>query len=91
MQADSTKITNLLKTARGQIDGILKMAENNQYCMDISHQLLACEAVLRKANREVLRRHMEGCVQEAFNSGTEAETSEIIDELITILDRFTKI
>ena len=58
MRADKTKVTRLLKTARGQIDGILKMIEEDQYCIDILNQMLASEAVLRRAEREVLRAHM---------------------------------
>ena len=41
MRADKDKITRLLKTARGQLDGILKMVEDDRYCMDISQQLMA--------------------------------------------------
>lgn len=41
MQADPKKITRLLKTARGQVDGVLKMVEENRYCVDIVNQLLA--------------------------------------------------
>ena len=51
MRADKDKITKLLKTARGQLDGILKMVEDDRYCMDISQQLMAVEAILNKANK----------------------------------------
>ena len=47
MQADKKKVTRLLKTARGQIDGILKMIEEDRYCVDISHQIMASQAVLK--------------------------------------------
>ena len=46
MMADKDRVTKLLKTARGQIDGILKMVEDDRYCMDFSHQLMAAEAML---------------------------------------------
>ena len=49
MKADKTKINRLLKTARGQIDGILRMVEEDRYCMDISQQLMATEAILNRA------------------------------------------
>ena len=51
MRADKDKITKLLKTARGQLDGILKMVEDDRYCMDISQQLMAVEAILNKAGK----------------------------------------
>ncbi|NCC80576.1 MAG: transcriptional regulator, partial [Clostridia bacterium] len=41
MQADKDRITKLLKTARGQMDGLLKMVEEDRYCVDISNQIMA--------------------------------------------------
>ena len=52
MMADKKQVTRLLKTARGQIDGILKMVEEDRYCIDISHQIMASEAILKRANKE---------------------------------------
>ena len=60
MKADHDQVTRLLKTARGQIDGIIKMVEDNRYCMDISNQLLATQAILKKANRQILQAHLQG-------------------------------
>ena len=64
MQADRKKIERLLKTARGQIDGILRMVEEDRYCMDISAQVTATEAILKKVNNEVIRAHMKGCLKQ---------------------------
>ena len=58
MKADKTQVSRLLKTARGQIDGILKMIEEDRYCMDISNQLMATQSILSKANSEVLKAHI---------------------------------
>ena len=87
MQADSNAVTSLLKTARGQIDGILKMVEEDRYCIDISTQLTATEAVLRRANREVLKGHLEGCLKTAARDG---KADDKIDELASLLDRIMK-
>lgn len=87
MTADQEKINNLLKTARGQIEGILKMVEDNRYCMDISHQLMATESILRKANKEILKAHMQSCVAAAFESGN---ADEKINEIIAMIDKFAK-
>lgn len=86
MQADKAKVTRLLKTARGQIDGILAMVEQDRYCMDIATQLMAAEAILKKANKEVLAAHLMGCVKSAR---TETELEEKIRELTAILDKLT--
>lgn len=84
MKADREQISRLVRTARGQLDGILRMVEQDRYCMDISTQLTAAEAILRKANREILRAHMKGCVQEALKEGN---GDEKIDELVELLDK----
>ena len=87
MMADEKKISRLLKTARGQLDGILKMVEENRYCIDISQQLMATEAILNRANKEILAAHLKHCVQQA---ATEEERGQKIDEFVTTLGRILK-
>lgn len=87
MQADRAKITKLLKTARGQLDGILKMVEDDRYCIDISQQLMATEAILNKANKEILTAHLKCCVNQA---STQEEKEEKIDELVAMLGKILK-
>lgn len=91
MRADRAKVARLLKTARGQIDGILKMIEEDRYCIDVLNQMLASEAVLRRAEREVLRAHMEGCVAEAFEHADETERSEKIEEIIRTVEKMERL
>ena len=73
MKADSKKVMRLLKTARGQLDGILRMAEEDRYCIDIVNQILATQSVLRKCTRDILHAHLQNCVKEAFEQDQEAE------------------
>ena len=87
MRADHEKIRRLIYTARGQLDGILKMVEENRYCVDISNQLMATAAVIRKANREVLAAHMMGCMTEAIQEG---KGQEKIDEIMKLLEKWIK-
>ncbi len=87
MQADRQKITRLLKTARGQMDGILRMVEEDRYCIDISQQLMATEAILNKVNKEILTAHLKNCVSHAE---TQAEKEEKIDELVSMLGKILK-
>ena len=84
MKADHAQVTRLLKTARGQLDGILKMVEEDRYCLDVSNQLMATQSILKKANRMVLRAHMDSCVREAIESG---DPDEKLDELAALLDK----
>ena len=85
--ADKKQVTRLLKTARGQIDGILKMVEEDRYCIDISHQILGCEAIWKRANKEVLKSHMTNCVNDSVNS---KDCDQKIEEMIKVLDNLLK-
>ena len=87
MMADKARTTKLLKTARGQVDGILKMVEDDRYCIDISQQLMATEAMLNKINKEILTAHLKHCVS---NAQTQAERDEKIDELVAMLGKIMK-
>lgn len=87
MKADHEKIKRLLKTASGQIDGILKMVDGDQYCLDISNQILAAQAILKRANTEILKAHLQCCVREAFEAD---DTEKKIDELVGLIDKLSK-
>ena len=80
MKADHEQVVRLLKTARGQIDGILKMVEEDRYCMDVSNQLMATQSILKKTNRMVLTAHMNCCVREAIASEDFARAEELANQ-----------
>ena len=82
---DRTSELNLLKTARGQLEGIIKMVENDRYCIDISKQILAVQAILKKTNLTVLKKHMNNCVREAFEEG---KGDEKVEEIMLMLDKY---
>ena len=87
MMADQTQVLRLLKTARGQLDGIIRMVEENRYCMDIAHQIMATEAMLNRTNREILSAHLKHCVKTAESA---AEKDQKIDELVDMLGKILK-
>lgn len=87
MRAERKRVEPLLRTARGQLDGVLKMIEDDRYCMDIVTQLQAVESLVHKAQREVLRAHLSGCVQDAFETGDEKERESKLDEIMKLLDK----
>ena len=87
MVADAKKISRMLKTARGQLDGILKMVEEDRYCVDISQQVMATEALLNRVNREILSAHLRGCVRQA---GSMEEREAKMEEMVATLDKILK-
>lgn len=87
MNTQKKQAQNLLKTAKGQIDGIIRMLEEERYCVDVSNQILACQALLRKANLKILNQHIKTCVKQALIEGN---GDEKVDEIVNILDKYTK-
>ncbi|HKM42757.1 MAG TPA: metal-sensing transcriptional repressor [Limnochordia bacterium] len=87
MRSDREKVTRLLKTARGQIDGLMRMVEEDRYCVDISNQILATQAILRNVNSQILHDHINHCVREAVET---EDAEEKITEIMAIIDKLTK-
>ncbi len=87
MKADKEKISRSVKIARGQLDGVLKMIEEDRYCVDISNQILATIAILRKANQEILHAHIRSCVREGLHTD---EPNEKLEEALSLLDKLVQ-
>ena len=75
-------VVNRLKTARGHLDAVIRMVEDDTYCPDLMKQLSAVQGSLERASRLVLRNHLETCVAAAMQAG---RTEEIVDELMEAL------
>ena len=58
MKAKRGDVAHKLKIARGQLDGILQMIEADRYCVDISNQIMATQALLKSANQQILQAHI---------------------------------
>lgn len=75
-------VLNRLKTARGHMDAVIRMVEDDTYCPDVMKQLSAIQGSLEGANRVMLRNHLETCVAAAMAAG---RTDAIVDELMDAL------
>jgi DNA-binding FrmR family transcriptional regulator len=87
MNPEQAKALNLLKTARGQVNKVIDMLEDERYCVDVSTQILAVQGLLKKANLLILEQHMNHCVMEAFQSGNGEEK---VSEIMRLLETYTK-
>lgn len=82
----SVKSANIrrLKRIEGQVRGILKMVEEDRYCVDILNQIASVQQALRAVGRELLRNHLKHCASNAIRKGGQ-EAEEAYDELISLL------
>lgn len=87
--ADKAKILARLRRMEGQVRGVQRMVEEDQYCIDILTQLSAVIAAARQTGLLVLEDHIRGCVMGTCHHGHE-DQEEILDELTGAIERFTR-
>jgi DNA-binding FrmR family transcriptional regulator len=85
---DKQSILLRLRKMEGQLKGIQRMVEEDKYCVDILNQLSSVIAASRKVSTIIMKDHIRGCVRDTLTH--DGHSDEHIDELITVVERFTK-
>ena len=80
-----------LKKIEGQIRGIMKMVDQEKYCIDIINQITAAEKALDGVAKNIMKRHIESCVTEAIIQGEgKTKIDELIETVFKISNRRNK-
>jgi CsoR family transcriptional regulator, copper-sensing transcriptional repressor len=58
-----------LRRIEGQIRGLARMVENDEYCIDVLTQISAATRALQAVSISLLDEHLRHCVTEAINEG----------------------
>lgn len=80
------KLMNRLNRIEGQVRGVKKMLEEEQYCVDILTQVSAIQAALNAFNKELLSSHIHSCVVEEIQKGN----TDMVDELCESIKKLMK-
>lgn len=87
MYRDKKDLLQRLRRVEGQVRGIQRMVDEDQYCVDILVQIAAARAAITKVGLTLLESHTRGCVTSAIR---EERGEEAIDEVMDIINRFLK-
>lgn len=79
--------TTRLKKIEGQIRGIIRMVEDEKYCIDVINQITAAEKALKGVSRVIMKRHVESCVTHAIVQG---DGRGVINELVDTIYKIGK-
>jgi CsoR family transcriptional regulator, copper-sensing transcriptional repressor len=79
---DHRKQLNRVARIKGQLDGVVRMIEEQRYCVDILTQTAAIRAALKSLEASILEKHIDTCVRQALTADEGAE--EKIDELLRL-------
>ncbi len=74
------------KILQGQLKGIEKMIENEDYCMDIITQTLAIQKSLGSLNKLIVENHLRTHIPEKLSSADKKQQEEATDELLAIYE-----
>ncbi len=84
------KVTVAMKKAQSLTDKVMKMLEENRYCIDIVQQNLAIIGLLRSANLSLLEGHINHCVKDAAKGKDPKRLEEIMKELLVVINTAQK-
>jgi len=89
---DATRaaVVSRLKRIEGQVGGLLRMVDEDRYCVDVLTQINAVRAALHKVEEQILRDHVSHCVAGALATGDVIEQRNKVEELVATIGRMTR-
>jgi DNA-binding FrmR family transcriptional regulator len=85
--ASKPRVLNRLSRIEGQVRGIVRMVEEDRYCIDVLTQIQAVRSALARVEGEMLKEHLNHCIEGAIVSGDAKEQRRKAGELIELLGR----
>jgi len=80
-----------LKTIEGHLGGIIRMVEEDAYCIDVIRQIQAVQAALNKVSTSILEDHLNSCVTTAIQGDNPRERERVLREITDVFETATKV
>ena len=90
MSTQKQKTLINFKKAQSLIAKIIKMIENDEYCIDIMQQNLAVIGLLKSAHQMLMEGHLNSCFKKAMATRNEKRKQEMIQEILKVTKLFSK-
>lgn len=89
---DVTKkaVQQRLASAAGHLNGISRMVEEDQYCIDVIKQVQAVQAALNKINTLILDNHLHTCVTTAVRGDDPEDRERVLEEITSVFSLTSK-
>ena len=81
IQNNKDRVLHRLKIVNGHIQKVIKMVENDEYCIDILHQSLALQKALKQIDMVIMEEHLKTC---AVHQAKEGQENDMVKELLGI-------
>ncbi len=87
---DTDNVLNRLKSAEGHLRGVIRMVEEDAYCIDVIRQVQAIQAALNKINSTILENHLNSCVITAIRGEDPEDRERVLREITDVYEMATK-
>ena len=88
MKSENT--INRLRTAEGHMRGIIRMVEEDAYCIDVIKQIQAVQGALNRASEMILEEHLNSCVTTAIRGDDPSERTRVLTEIMEVFGQTKK-
>ncbi len=90
MNQNSVELINRLKSAEGHLRGVIRMMEEEAYCIDVMRQIQAVQAALNKISAAILENHLNSCVITAIRGEDPSDRERVLREIADVYEMATK-
>ena len=80
-----------LKTVEGHLRGVIRMVEQEAYCIDVIRQIQAVESALNKVSTQILESHLNSCVTTAIKGNDVRERERVLREITEVFEMSSKV
>jgi len=80
-----------LKIVEGHLHGVIRMMEEDAYCIDVIHQIQAVQSALNKVSSGILEDHLNSCVTTAIRGENPSERERVLKEITDVFETATKV
>lgn len=80
-----------LKTVEGHLRGVIRMVEEDTYCIDVIRQIQAIDAALNKVSTQILENHLNSCVITAVQGTDKKERQRVLKEITEVFEMSNKV
>ena len=80
-----------LKTIEGHLRGVIRMVEEDAYCIDVIRQIQAIDAALNKVSTRILENHLNSCVIDAIQGDNQKERARVLKEITEVFEMSAKV
>jgi len=87
----TTDTLRRLKTIEGHLRGVIRMVEEDAYCIDVIRQIQAVEGALNKVSTRILEDHLNSCVITAVQGEDQGERERVLKEITEVFEMSTKV